>query len=99
MPLWNTPDNVTSMATLFDYMNYVTGDFFGLMILIPLWIILLISFLRWRPEWAFASSSAACLVIAILMSILGIVGLTVILGFVILTCASAAYIWMKKSEY
>lgn len=99
MPLFPSPNNVTGVSSLMEYMNLVTSDIFGLMILIPLWIILFFSMLRWRPEWAFASASAMCLVLSVLMSIINMTGFRVILGFMLLTGGSAVYIWLKKSEY
>ena len=103
MPLFPEPVNVTGVSSLMEYMNLVTYDFFGLMILIPLWVIIFLTLFLgkngFEPQDSFATASAGCLVLSILMSIINMAGFRTILIFMLLTGGSAVYIWLKKAEY
>lgn len=96
MTLWNYPENVTGFATLMDYMNYSTDNYFGLLLLIAIFVVLFVSMKFYETDKALAGASFVTLIIAVLFRSLNIIGDIVLFALVILVIVSVVYIFLER---
>lgn len=84
--------NITEISQLATYANTVTNDLFWNGFLLTLWIILFLAQKGYRSEAAVTSASFVCAIVAFLLSLLGLVNPTWIIGFTLATAASVFFL-------
>ncbi len=77
--------NITGFYDAFAYYNTVTGDGFGLGLMVGLYAILLLIFSRWGMKTSFSSASFIMFALSGIMRATGLVGDMVVTFFLLMT--------------
>lgn len=95
---WELP-NMSTNQTLLDiakYNNSLMNDLFGLGILLSLFLIMLMIMSLYNSKVAIQSSMFITTVFGMIFAVVGLVGPTIPIIFMILTAASVALLWSDK---
>lgn len=95
---WELP-NMSTNQTLLDiakYNNSLMNDLFGLGILLSLFLIMLMIMSLYNSKVAIQSSMFITTVFGMVFAVVGLVGPTIPIIFMILTAASVALLWSDK---
>lgn len=85
----------TGIFELFNYVNNVADGLLFLVMLFVIWVITFIATKQYSTDRAFTYASFICMILAILLAILGLLGSQWMYLFVILTGVGA--VWLKLS--
>lgn len=96
MALWPNPENISNVSSAVTWINSVTKDQFGFIMLIIIFFISFLGLKIYATDKALAASSFLCLVLAILMYGATWIGFNVLLLFVILTGVSLVYTTLES---
>jgi len=93
MPLnttWTTyaTPNVTGFYDMLTYGNSVTGNYFGLGLVLSLFMIFFITFRRFGNDVAFTSSSFISFILSVLLRATGLLGDIWVIVFIIMSAVS-----------
>lgn len=93
-----TPTNITGFATWGDYINLITGNLFGILVLVAATIIFYtILSLRFSTKTAIAGTGFTMSVLAILWRFAGMINDLTMFTFVILAVVSILYLQFTKN--
>ena len=97
MALWDYPadHNVTNYTAMIKYVNYTTGDAFGTLMCIAIFIVVFVALKNYNTAKALSAAAFLSTVITTLFYILGLVSYYVIVVFVTLTVIGALYPMLK----
>ena len=90
MVYFPTPENVTNIGEMFGYLNVLTSDYFGVVVLLTFWVMLFALFLYRGPENALAGSLFIITIIGYVFVVLHVISvnmapvLTLVLGLSVL---------------
>ena len=90
--------NITSPTDLFNYANIVTNNWFGLMLIISIFIILFISFKSYETEKAFSATTFISTIIALLLSLMGILSPEYVIIMIVLTAISVILLFFRPER-
>lgn len=94
---FSDPTNVTSVTSLFDYTNSITGSFFMPAMLLMIWMILFIILKQWRTEGALTSSTFIVMLLSFLMRASDLVG-DIVVAFVVIVFLITVFIQVLDRE-
>jgi hypothetical protein len=90
------PTNLTGgMANITSYINSTTGGMFGYGILVPLFVILFLSFRRWGDTEAFAASSFITMAVCGILRALSLVPDLAFVILIMMTGISLVLMWRR----
>lgn len=93
------PSNITDIATFGDYINVVTGNFFGISILLATTIIFFSIFsLRYSIRMAVGATGTIMGLLAIIWRFAGMINDFVMFTFVIAGFGSLIYLYFTKED-
>ena len=90
--------NITRPYQLIEVANNVTGDLFGLVMIICIFVIAFISLKDWKPAPAFAASSFITTIIAIMLRTLNALADWALFICIFLVVISMAFLVFNKWE-
>lgn len=92
-----TPNNITGFATWGDYINSITGNLFGVLVLIAATVIFYsILSLRFSTKTAVAGTGFTMALLAIVWRFAGMISDLVMFSYVILAIVSILYLQFSK---
>lgn len=88
----------TSLQGLFLYADYATGGWFGILMVIAVWVVLFIlpKNYNYPTLTCYISASFVTAIIAILMRVLGMLNDTFVVGFITLIAIGAFALWKTE---
>lgn len=89
--------NVTGMRSLFGYVQKVSDNYFFLMILFALFIIVFVSLKNYSNSKAFASASFLCMILSIMLRALGFISSTWMYLCIILVAGSVVWLHVENT--
>lgn len=99
MGIWLYPNdyNVTSFASMLQYIDYVSAGWFGIILLITLFVVMMISLKRYENAKALAASSFICFLVSLLLRALNMVPSLAIVVFITLAIIASLYYEFRGS--
>jgi len=95
---YDTPTNITGFATWGDYLNLITGNLFGILILVAATIIFYsILSLRFSTKTAIAGTGFTMSILAIVWRFAGMINDLTMFTFVIIAVVSILYLQFTKN--
>lgn len=92
----NPPVNMTDYPMLVDYVNGITGGYFGISILIMLGAVIFISLKDYSTDKAFGITSTILFILTIMMRFLGIISDSVF--YFVLALTGFGIIWLIRER-
>lgn len=85
--------NFTSAPDAFTYANTITGDLFGVLLVLSAWVLVFLSQSHLRPQQSLVTASFIATGFAALLWAAGLVGATPLIAAILSLIASAAYLF------
>lgn len=98
LPTNESYSNVTGILSYFEYVQKVSGDWFFLMILFAIFIIMFVALKNYSSSKAFASASFLCMILSIMMGILGFISNAWMYLCIILVGVSVVWLHVDSSQ-
>ncbi len=80
---WYYPiQNITGSENILDYFSYgneITGGMFGILVLIPIWMVLFLTMIRFGMGRAFVGASFSTSLLSYLMAVMGLININIVL--------------------
>jgi hypothetical protein len=88
--------NLTSFPALVSVTNEASGGLLVGLFILAIWVVLLMSFLKFDFMKALASSSFVCFILSIFLVYLDLLNIIILLGFLFITAVSGLVLYLSE---
>ena len=98
LPFAYPSGNVTSITNLLPYLNSVTTGYFGVGILLCVFLITFVTGKSFSAEKALSFSGFLTMIVAVLLRMMSLITDGVLTFVVIMFCAITLWMWMQRQQ-
>jgi len=91
--MYDLPNNITRFYQLFDYANYATSNWFGISIVVLIFIVLFFALKNYDTPRAFAAASVTTAVLGLFLGAMGLISDLVLIILIIMASVSIVYLF------
>ena len=90
------PTNATSLVGVFQYVNVITDDLFGVMIVFGVWVMVFFALTHEPPRKSLTAASFISTLLAVVLWAAGISGATPVIATILALLASVGYMLFSE---